>query len=100
MSHPNTDVLDEILGDIIEAYGSDRKYPNTIIQAAKQKIQQLYILKSDVEEAIGKKEYHKDSSFGGVIPDFETPPMKYRNEFRDEIRTKLGLINRKDQNEQ
>ncbi len=56
MSQPNTDVLDEILGELAQdcySYGLDSSQWGSAptVETAKQKIKQLYVLKSDVEKA-------------------------------------------------
>lgn len=93
----NTDVLDEILEEMHEKVaigwvkndGKVHTLPthangDVCVTSAKAKIQQLYILKSDVEEAIGKDE-----------PEISTQGDYYkayaRNQQRQEIRAKLGL---------
>lgn len=48
-----------------------------------------------VREIIGEDEHHKDTSFGGSLPAFETTPMVHRNQLRAEQRKKLATLENK-----
>lgn len=89
MSQPNTDVLDEILETILSKVSIDFSKDEAIKQEAKVKIQELYVLKSDVEKAIGEDENSLvEEQYATSQP---TVREHYRNELRAEIRAKLDL---------
>lgn len=85
MSQPNTDVLDEVLNKLhfesLEHIGGSHSSNDIHVKTAKQKIQQLYILKSDVEEAI------ESARVDGMFTEWNGLNLMDTAEFR----TKLGL---------